>query len=359
MAEKWAAAMKSSFTNDPDAIKRYVINHVTAHPVRGISWGELYYSGLVTPKLFNFTKTWCDIWNERFNDPGDHALDLHRVGFGLRQRSPKFDLAPYITFILEQSRQIGYMPGSSSGGPFFPHDKQVAIMRKIFDYYEGILGCKIYSPKTEGGMIYSLLRDAFLEGKALLNFDVSGMELITPSILNGQIGKLRYGLGAVTSYLASIPELLSGVLPTSDLDMIAHLELLSRLLVGDIELIVILGDDATIVMRSGYIKLSPLYDQQLADQRIHRTLGLAVGKLMHPVGLNLTIDDAPKVIRLHQGHWVVNKMPLPERWKVAELFTGFVNGVPLHDIMRKAPAQEDWYSPKQFISKITSTVLGS
>jgi hypothetical protein len=111
----------------------------------------------------------------------------------------------------------------------------------------------------------------------------------------------------------------------------------------------ILGDDATIV--DGEIRPTPLYEKQIQDQRIHRTLGLTTTKYMHPVGLNITIDDAPKVRHVIMDEWVKNRLQPEERRMVAELFTGFINGVPLWEVMEKAEPEPFWYSPKQYIAK--------
>jgi hypothetical protein len=242
--------------------------------------------------------------------------------------------------------------GPSTGGPFFPHDYQIATMKHIFKYYAGILGCKIISPKTEGGSVYTEIRDHILDGYRVQNYDVSGMELISPSIVNGRVGRLHYGIGTFSLYLGPIPELLSGVLPTSDIDMIAHLELLTRLLYGDVVLIVILGDDATIVFRTGGVKKTKLYDEQISDERIHRTLGLTCTKYMHPVGCNITIDNADSIMACVPGSWNNNQLTLEERQAIAELFTGFINGVPVPEVLRKSESQRGWYSPKELLAKL-------
>jgi hypothetical protein len=223
-AAGWVSNCKQHLRYD-DYTKQYVSHHQEAHPTRGITWGELLKLDMMDD-LFEFTGDFVDAWDEWYLETGNWGLNIDLTNFGIRGRSPKIGFGRYLEFVLDQARQIGYVPGPSSSGAFYRHRYQRQYMRRIFDEYEGLLGCKIISPKTEGGKIYTILRDFFLDGHKLQNFDVSGMELITPSVINGQIGNLIFGLGCVTAYLGDIPELLSGVNPTSDYDMIAHLEML-------------------------------------------------------------------------------------------------------------------------------------
>jgi hypothetical protein len=281
------------------------------------------------------------------------------VGYGIRGRSPNVKLAIVSSFLVDRSRQIGTMPGVSTGGAFTPHDKMTVFMRGVFDAYEKVLNCKIYSPKTEGGEIYNLIRDAYLNGQKILIGDVAGMEIITPTILNGNLGGLCFGLGCVTAYLGPIPELLSGVFPTSDFDMIAHLELLARIIPKDmvVEFIVILGDNSVLVLKKGTegeLPSTPLYGIEHPDQEILRVLGLTCTEKMHPVAHNISVDNAKKRLNIIQGQPIVNKLTSEQREGIADLFTGKVNGVELYEIIDKFEMTEGMYSPKQFVGSIVN-----
>jgi len=155
-----------------------------------------------------------------------------------------------------------------------------------------------------------------------------------------------------------MPELLSGVSPTSDWTMIAHLELLRywidlQGLRGRILYMVILGDDCTIVMESDPGKLIsfPLYDRQISDDRMVRTLGLTTSEYMHPVGMPITIDRADKRMNLRDlwNRDINNKKTIEDRSLIAELFTGFVNEVPLQELIANKPPVPYMYSPKDII----------
>jgi hypothetical protein len=255
----------------------------------------------------------------------------------------------------ERCRQIGYVTGISSLNAFVPHKVKVDVLRHIFDEYENILDTRIICPKTEGGSIYTDLRDHKLDGYELVHYDVSGMELITPSVIHKRIGNFNFGIGAVVGYMGGIPELLSGVSPTSDYDMIAHLELLRSFLKENRlkpVFIVILGDDCTLVLeKAAKIQEHPLYERQKSDDRMSRTLGLTTGEWMHPVGLNITIDRADKRISL-KDNWdkpIHNKMTMQEREDIAEFFTGSIREKPIHEIIQESGPISGVYSPKEMV----------
>lgn len=345
-AHNWVKNARANLKYD-DWTHTYVKAHQESHPVRGMSWGQLLLYKEMN-KFFRFTKEFVSWWDDEFLTPGDWSLSQETTNYGIRARSPddmKFRV--YQEPTLTRARQIGFCPGVSSVNAFVRHNKSLSYMRKVFNEYESILGCRIISPKTEGGIIYTILRDEFLNGSSLNNYDVSGMELITPSLLNGQIGKMNAGLGAVVGYMQDIPELLSGVAPTSDWDMIAHLELLTKIIKKTPTIIVILGDDGTIV--NGSVDNTILYERQYKDERIHRTLGLVTTELLHPVGLNITIDSATQQQVVTEGKWVHNRLTPKERSAVAELFTGFVNDVPLHELIGKLEPEPFAYSPKELL----------
>jgi hypothetical protein len=336
-----------------DHTKGYVSSHETAHPTRGLSWGQILKAGWMND-LYTFTQEVGENWSEYFNHPGDWCLDQRTINFGNRSRSPDVGFYGFVLWLLTRNRQIGYVTGYSSINAFVPHDVKVRVLREIFDRFEVILDTKIICPKTEGGVIYSMLRDSFLSGYNLVHFDVSGMELITPSLIQGRMTNLDFGLGSVVGYLNMIPELLSGVGPTSDFDMIAHLILLCILLSGKKKplYIIILGDDCTLVYDGpSPIDNHPLYERQIMDDKLCRTLGLVTREWVHPVGLHFTIDRADKRIPLvdNWGRWINNTMTMPERKAIAEFFTGSLNGEPVHEILEKAPVYDFVYSPKEMV----------
>ena len=360
LAEFWVRETLSAMSWG-DHVEQYVNDHATSHPCPGFTWRELWDKKMMR-RFQIFTTEVMKVWNDNFdNDLYNWSLSNLTRRYGNRQRSPELGpLSSFMTYTLERSRQIGYNPGPSSCNAFVPHDKQIKIMEKVFKTYEDIIHCKIYCPKIHGGRIYQLLRDAYLEGKTLMNYDVAGMEIITPSIIANSTNKFPFGLGMVIGWLSDVPELLSGVAPTSDYDMIAHLELLSKLIVKTPEFIVILGDDCTLV--NGEVKNNSLYERQLADERIHRTLGLTCTELIHPVGLNITVDTAKKrmavvkkrginelPISLGESKWYENKRPLVDRWRDVEYFTGYIDQVPVSDIIGKIPPQAAAYSPREMI----------
>lgn len=341
----WVTNARKHLAYD-DWTKRYVKEHETSHPTRGYSWGQILQYGYME-RLYDFTREWVEWWDDNFEKKGDWCMSQTALNIGLRGRSPEVHLTGYQQFELDRARSITFMPGPSSVNAFYNHEASVKFMRKVFDEYESILGCRIISPKTEGGKAYTILRDYYMDGKALINYDVSGMELITPSLIQGRTHSFDAGVGAAISYLGPAPELASGVSPTSDWDIFAHLELIKLLMIKAPLLICILGDDNTSV--GGLYKNSILYEKQIKDQAIHRTLGLTTTKYMHPVGLNITIDNAKKSIRLIEGHWVKQHLNLDERKMVAELFTGFVNEKPLHELIGKISSQPFVYSPKDLL----------
>lgn len=352
-AEYWAEQYASSMYYG-DHTYGYVKTHGTSHPAPRITWNQvLKYQEM--GNLYSFTKDIAIDWKDNFRDTGDWSLDQRTVNFGNRTRSPDIDMfISYVIWLLTRNRQIGFATGISSLNAFVDHNTKVKVLRHIFDIFEDLIDCKIYCPKTEGGWIYSELRRSYLDKMNLVHYDVAGMELITPSLIQGRLGQLDYGIGITVGYLKMIPELLSGVSCTSDWDMIAHLILLAYLLIGKKkpEYIVILGDDCTLVYDGEPPEIdSVLYGRQIRDDKLVRTLGLTTCEFMHPVGLNYTIDRADKRINLRDnwGKWINNAMGLPERVAIAQFFTGFINEVPVHEILEKAPMYDFVYSPKEMV----------
>ena len=346
---KWVEEAKKSFSMG-EHTKKYIREHAESHPVRGYTWNQLLKFKLLDD-LYDFTKTVIDTWYERFYDTGNWCLDAGSFNIGMRARSPDNIIFDYfIPFRLTRGRQIGYNPGPSSVNAFIPHDITLQMMRHIFDVYEKELGCKILSPKTEGGVIYKIIRDAYLNGEQISHYDVAGMELITPSIINGSDRDFPFGLGMVIGRRGDMPELLSGVGPTSDWDMIAHLELLKRILIKAPKIIIILGDDATFIGDYKIISTS-LYEAQEKDDITTRTLGLTCNEYMHPIGRNITVDTATKRINLEGDATIVNKMPFKEREDIAEYFTGSIRGIPLADIIGQVKPVSGVYSPREMIEK--------
>jgi hypothetical protein len=344
-AHDWVNVIKVNFKYD-DWTKRYVSEHEEAHPVKGISWGQLLKYDKMNI-LSSYTKDFVGWWYDNFKDSGDWSLSQSTVNFGIRARSPDIRFMSYQSFILDRGRQIGFVPGPSTVNAFCRHDYSVKFMRKVFDYYEDKWGTRIISPKTEGGKAYTILRNEYLNGEILTNYDVAGMELITPSIIAGDLKQLPPGIGCCTSYLSNIPELLSGVGPTSDWDIIAHLKLLDKLIIKAPKISCFLGDDGTHV--GGKIRNSILYERQEKDEAIHRTLGLTTTQYMHPVGLNITIDNAKHSFQVIQDHWIRNKLTFEERESIMNLFLGNVNGTPLYELIEKVEPQPFAYSPKQLL----------
>lgn len=370
LAYYWVSTMYDSMKYDKKHVYGYVMDHKGSKCSKGMTWLDQWkidecYS------LYLFTMEFMREWKEHFFDTGDWCISASTINYGSRARSPTVSFSAFSTFVLERTRQIGFREGPSTVNAFVSHDVKVNLMRYIFDTFESILGCKIYSPKTEGGWVYWVLREAYLKGKVLTNYDVSGMELITPSIINGKIGGFIYGVGAVIGYMGPIPELLSGVGPTSDWDMIAHLILLSQLIIKPPEFIVILGDDCTLV--GGELKDSNLYERQPRDESIHRTLGLTTTESMHPVGLNITVDTADKretlvtrkvkyingsrqVIEEYtlsgmKSKWYDNKMEDADRWKICDYFTGTMQGKQNHEVIKFIKPEENVYSPREMIER--------
>jgi hypothetical protein len=370
LAFMWVEEVYENMTYDPRHVEQYVMNHKGSKFTKGVTWLDQWKDDKMM-ELFNFTREFVDMWYEDFFLSGDWCLSASTINYGSRARSPDLIFTSYQEFLLERTRQIGFREGPSSVNAFVNHETQIKIMRTIFDVFEKRLNCKIYSPKTEGGWVYHALRDAYLAGKQLKNYDVAGMEIITPSIINGSIGNFILGIGAVIGYMGDIPELLSGVGPTSDWDMLAHLILLEDLLVKPPEFIVILGDDCTMV--GGEIRSSPLYERQPRDEYIHRTLGLTTTDEMHPVGLNITVDTAEKRMTLNtpatifskgeyrsievattkgmQSKWYDNKMEESERWKIIDYFLGKMQGRPNYEVIKNIKPQEHVYSPREQIER--------
>ena len=353
-AREWVSVAKSNLKYD-DWTKQYVNAHQESHPVRKVSWGQLLKWEKM-PILFNFTKDFVDWWDSHFDDPGDWSLSQTTINYGIRARSPTVDFKAYQDFELDRARQIGFNPGPSTVNAFCRHEYQVKQMRKVLDYYEDKWGSKIISPKTEGGKAYLILQEEFLNGEVLMNYDVAGMELITPTVIAGSVKTLPPGIGCCVSYLQDIPEFLSGVGNTGDWTVIAHLDYLDKLIIVPPKVVCILGDDGTHV--GGKIKSSILYEPQPRDQEIHRTLGLTTTKYMHPVGRNITIDNAKQSIQVVQDQWVKNKLTFEQRDSIADLFLGNVNGVPLQELIGKVSSQPFAYSPKELLQQGLQIPIG-
>lgn len=327
----------------------YVSTHGRSHPIPGSSWEQILAQGLM-PRLYDFTKESFKIVKDNWWTEGNFAHNPKHLGMGSRARTPSDLLLAYqIYCYLVRSRRVGFVPGMSSFGAFNPHQNQVDRLQAVFDFFEQRWGCKIVSPKTIGGQVYTMIQDAMKEGKEIKHFDVAGMELITIPLISGFIKKRTFGLGAMTFQNLDWIELLSGVFPTTDWNIIAQLILLDYLIIESPELIVILGDDGTII--GGKLRKCILYERQPADDAINRTLGLSIStKLIHPTGLNITIDSAAKRIDVERNRTKVirNKMPMPERQIVLNLFKGYVNDIPFSDILRKSPSMDGFYSPKNY-----------
>lgn len=347
LAHEWVYKSRINMSYG-DHVKEYVSKHQESHPVQGYTWNQLLKAGLMK-RLYDFTQAVVAEWDNNFNEEGDWCLNSNSFNIGMRARSPdKIEFNYHIPFRLDRGRQIGYNPGPSSINAFVPHHEQLKVMRSIFDEYAEQIGCRIISPKTEGGLIYTEIRDRFLEGKEIMHYDVAGMELITPSIINGDVRNFPKGLGMVIGRRGDCPELLSGVGPTSDYDMIAHLELLKKLIKKTPELIVILGDDGTIV--GGELYNSVLYERQDKDDKMVRTLGLTCSKYMHPVGRNITVDTADKRINMEKDELIVkNQLTIEERTDIAEYFTGSIRGRYLSDLIGKIKPQSGIYSPREMV----------
>jgi hypothetical protein len=334
-----------------DHVREYVKKHAEAHPKRAVTWNQILAYGWMD-ELYDFTREVMDLWNEKFDMRGDWCISSDTFNLGMRSRSPDdAELEYQVTITLDQARQIGYATGISSCNAFKKHSDNIRVMRYIFDIYEKIIGCRIISPKTEGGIVYTIIRDAYLEGKIIKRFDVRGMELITPTILNAGF-HMRLGIGICVGWRDIIPELLSGVGPTSDFDMIAHLELLVKLIIKPPEIIIILGDDATII--GGLLVNSILYEWQELEDKLGRTLGIICTEFMHPIAHNITVDTANKRINVTQddlikGFRVKNKMPMLERERIADYFTGKVGNKELYEILPTIKPEAYVYSPREMI----------
>jgi hypothetical protein len=357
MAEYWVNEYHRNMSYGNHTLE-FVNTHSTSHPTPKITWTQIKEYGQLGV-LSNFTSEVVESWKDNFRESGNWSLSQTEIHFGRRGRSPKVSFTAYNDWFVDRTRQIGYMTGPSSINAFVPHDIKVQVLRHIFDVYEDLIGCKIYCPKTEGGQIYSMLRDSYLAGKKLIHYDVAGMEIITPSIIQGRTHNFDYGLGMVIGYMGSIPELLSGVGPTSDYDMIAHLELLRVLLKGKTppDYIIILGDDCTMVSDHDLDLSSPLYERQISDDIMVRTLGLTTHELMHPVGNNFTIDRADKSINLldNWGKPIRTQMNINERFDIARLFTGYIGETPLHELIGNVKFGEGVYSPKDMMTVIINS----
>lgn len=330
--------------------KKYVNEHGVAHPVRNESWNQLLREGRL-PILHSFSKDTLSLLKENYYLEGDWAMHPGVIGKGARPRTPSAtELAWNVYLLIKRMRRVGFVPGPSSLGAFDPHEAQVKRLRKIFDYFEQKWGTRIISPKTEGGSVYIELRSHILNGENVQNYDVRGMELITPSIIAKSTKSRPFGVGIFTFKNGTIYELLSGVFPTSDLDMLAHLVLLDYIMIKVPKLLVILGDDITIV--GGKLALNLLYERVYKDERIHRTLGLSIGKKIHPAGTHFMIDRADKRINITaDGKWheVKQKLPFEEREQICDLFLGTVMGRDFVEVLQKFPAMGGFYSPKEWV----------
>lgn len=350
LAEYWVEQTYKNMCQG-EHVKQYVRKHAEAHPVKGITWNQILAYGWMD-ELFEFSKFIVGYWLENFYDEGDWCITSDSFNLGMRSRTPNNSRLDYIILlILERARQIGYATGVSSCNAFKKHDVTISIMRYIFDIYEELIGCRIISPKTEGGVVYTIIQEAYLEGKNIQHYDVRGMELITPTIINGGFN-MKLGIGICVGWRDIIPELLSGVGPTSDFDIIAHLELLLKLIIKPPEVIVILGDDGTFI--GGLLMNSVLYERQRMDDKLSRTLGLVCGEYIHPVAHNITVDTANKRINvqadeLKKGFQVKNKMPIKQREEIADYFIGKVGNQELSEILPKLEPEAHIYSPREMI----------
>lgn len=341
--------------NRGDWTDKYLSTHSEAHPAPGIAWGELYKLNLLDP-LYKFSSQFLKIWQERFDEPGEWAADPRFIGSGARGRTPSnMSLRAYYNFILARSRRVSFQPGPSSLGAFDTHHDQVQRLQKLFDFFEQRWGTKIYCPKIHGGSVYLRIQESILSGQKVEQYDVSGMELITPSIISGSLNTRPLGIGTVTFRNGMIPELMSGVFVTSDFDMLAHLMVLDQLMIKAPKYIVILGDDGVIV--DGVLAKSLVYERQLRDEAIHRVLGLSIGKLIHPVGLNITVDTADKRINVptHTSFskgdgWTIvkNQLDLDARIGVKDLFLGRIGDQDYGAVLKKHPDMGGYYSPTEW-----------
>lgn len=333
-----------------DHTVKYVSSHGSAHPVRNYSWNQLLRDKKLR-RLHKFSQQTLKLWRDNYYLDGDWAMHPGVIGRGARSRTPAgTELAWNIYLLLKRMRRVGFVPGPSSLGAFDPHEAQVKRLRKIFDYFEQRWGTRIISPKTEGGSVYIELQEHILDGKELRNYDVRGMELITPSIIAKSTTSRPFGVGMITFKNGTIFELISGVFPTSDVTMLAHLVLLDYIMKKVPILIVILGDDVTIV--GGKLALSLLYERVIKDERIHRTLGLSIGKKIHPAGSHIMIDRADKRINIpadNKWHLVKQKLPFEERSQICDLFLGIVMGRDFAEVLNKFPSMGGFYSPKEWI----------
>jgi hypothetical protein len=352
-AQYWVEEYAKAKFYGPHTVE-FVKAHKTSHPTPGITWNEVVRDKLMS-SLWAITDEIANKWSEDFQETGDWCLAQEDIHHGNRQRSPDVDFVAWCKWIVTRTRQIGYATGVSSLNAFIEHKVKMRVMREIFNRYENVLDCKIVCPKTEGGVIYSMLRDYYLEGYQLVHFDVAGMEIITPSIIMGRTKRFDFGIGAVIGYIKQVPELLSGVSPTSDWDMIAHLEFLRyffTLMDRKPLLIVILGDDCTMVFEHPpRFRKHPLYERQISDDKMVRTLGLTTSEFMHPVGRPITIDRADKRIPMRDNwdKWIRNSKTPIDRNIIMELFTGIINEVPVHEILESAPPVDYLYSPKDIV----------
>lgn len=345
---KWLSMVRRYFSKG-EHVKKYVAEHESSHPVKDYTWGQLLKYGWLDVFL-DYTKDIIDLWHDEFFTEGDWCLSPETYRRGFRSRSPGDLMAVFMIFVLWRSRKIGYNPGPSSCLAGVEHIVQVSFVREVMDKFESLLGCDIYSPKTEGGKVYNIISDAIVAGKPVAHYDVAGMEIITPSLIMGRMTDFVLGIGITVGYTKDMAELLSGVGPTSDWTMIAHLVLLYLLIEKPPEAIVILGDDCTII-GDFRMKNSILYERQEQDDKAERTLGLTCGKLAHPVYENVSVDNAKKAFDIIIGQPIKNHMEYDDRKTIAELFTGEVQGVPLLDLLEKMPPDSGVYSPKEMISK--------
>jgi hypothetical protein len=336
-----------------DHTYEFVKTHPNSKPCPNGTWTQVQEWGKLGI-LYNFTHEFTESWVENFREQGKWCLDWATINVGNRGRSPGVPFINWLKWLLLRCRQIGYVTGPSSLNAFIEHEVKVAILKNIFKRFEEVIGCPILCPKIHGGSIYTKLRESYLDGKILAHYDVNGMEMITPSILQGRMNNFDRGIGTVIGYMGTIPELLSGVSPTSDWDMIAHLELF-RILMEKSPIrplyVVILGDDMTVVWDDDWKIVSPLYDRQHLDDRLVRTLGLVTAEWMHPVGRHITIDRADKRLNLEHwwDRWIENRHDYQYRHDIAEFFAGSIREKPIHEILAKAPPIPNVYSPKEMV----------
>jgi hypothetical protein len=358
----WVQQVRKNHSKGPH-VDGYINHHEEAHPSPNISWRQIQLYDWLN-ELYDLNEEVLEFWDEGFFEKGDWCIDPMTYHSGNRGRDPKARFVPYQVVRMNRCREIGYAAGVSTCGAFVKHEVNINTMVNCFDEIGQILGTEIISPKTIGGEYYTRIRELTKDGVPCQHFDVAGMELVSPSLLQGDTKGYCRGVGMCIGRKDQRPELLSGVYPTSDWTGFASCGLVHRLyLSGNIILIGVLGDDIIIF---GKVKLTPsiLLEPQKMDDDMNRNLGLVVVPSMHPVGRNISIDRATDRIniteeRLRQGVTIKNKMPLEDRYKIGDLFAGLVGGVELSELIKKVPSEEHIYSPKEMYTYLEERILSS